>query len=366
MATPSYSTMGAVGGGAVGGAFGGPLGAGVGMAAGSMIGGLFDPEEPGAVAPAYVDPALYGTSEYDAYLREVQARQDAYDGRAAPSLDWGMANQDRQLALAARGYQDQAAQSYLDVLSGKAPSLAQMQLDQGRVAANASAGQLAASARGGPGNLLLAQQQAQRQGAANNLAANAAAAQLRAREMDLARQGLLGAGTQMRGQDLDMRGQSQQQVKMGADVQLAQTGLNDAMARSLEQGRLAAMGGQQNAQLAYANNALGAQTGVIGLNAQRQADAAQRQRDAQAGFMQQGGQLAAMGFEADKNKPPTTPAVPLAGGQQQGQAQGQEYDWDGYANITEKDPDPTDTGKKTPPNYGSSEWVRNPEDDRWP
>lgn len=291
-----------IGGGLGAGAgaiFGGPLGAGVGMGLGGAVGGAlegaFEDEDP--VAPVQVDPSLYSTPGYDQYLAGVDGRQAGYEGRAAPQLDWSQANADRQLALQARDYQDQAAQSYLDVLSGKAPSLAQQQLQQGLTTANAQAMQQAASVRGGPGNLLLANQQAQRQGAANSLAANAAASQLRAREMDLARQGLLSSGSQMRGQDLEMRGQSQGQVKMGADVELAQTGLNDAMVRQLEQARMAALQGQQQGRSDYAGAVYGAQTGVQNINAQIQRDNAQRDRDMTAGIMQTGGQIAAMGMQ---------------------------------------------------------------------
>lgn len=299
-----------VGGGlgaAAGGALGGPLGAGIGMSLGGALGGALEgafSDDPSA-QPVYVDPNDYTSPGYAEYLAGVRERQARYGERQAPTLDWSMANQDRQLALQARGYQDQAAQSYLDVLSGKAPSLAQLQMQQGLTAANAQAAQQAAMARGGPGNLLLAQQGAQRTGAANALAANAAAAQLRARELDLARQGVLAAGSQMRGQDLDMRGQSQGQVKIGADVQLAQTGLNDAMQRQLEQGRLSALGGQQAGQLAYAGAKYGS-----GAAAQQQNQAiaqqnAERDRQMVGGIMQTGGQLAGMGFqanEAEKNR----------------------------------------------------------------
>lgn len=298
------SLAGAGLGAAAGGVFGGPMGAGVGMGLGGALGGALEGvfgDDP-SVAPANVDPALYGTPGYDDYLASVGQRQAGYDGRTAPELDWAQANQDRALALQARDYQDRAAQSYQDVLSGKAPSLAQQQLQQGLTTANAQAAQQAASVRGGPGNLLLAGQQAQRTAAANSLATNAAAGQLRAREIDAARAGLLGAGSQMRGQDLEQRGQSQAQQKIGADVQLQQTGLNDAMSRALEQGRLAALQGQQGGREQYAHDVLAAQQGVQGINAGIAAQNAQRDRDMTAGMLQTGGQLASMGFQADQNQ----------------------------------------------------------------
>lgn len=312
--------LGAVGGGLLGG----PMGAGIGMSLGGALGGAVDgafSDDPN-VAPANVDPNLYGTPGYDDYLAGLGSRQAAYGERGAPTLDWSQANQDRGYALQARGYQDQAAQSYLDALNGKGPSLAQQQLQQGLTTANALAMQQAASARGGPGNVLLANQQAQRTAAANSLATNAAMGQLKAREIAEARAGLLGAGSQMRGQDLDMRGQSQNQQKMGADVQLQQTGLNDAMQRQLEQGRLAALQGQQGARDAYAQDMLKAQMGVQGINAQTQQANAERDRQMVGGVMQTGGQLAGMGFQAGENeknrqaaygnKP--APAPPPAGG----------------------------------------------------
>lgn len=312
------TAAGGLGGAAVGGAIGGPMGAGVGLAAGSLLGGAVGDMFEDNPDPAYVDPSLYKTPEYDAYLAGLDERRAAYTERMGPTLDWSQANADRQLALQARGYQDQAAQSYLDVLNGKGPSLAQQQLQQGLTTANALAMQQAASARGGPGNVLLANQQAQRTAAANSLATNAAMGQLKAREIDAARAGLLGAGSQMRGQDLDQRAGSQNQQKIGADVELQQTGLNDAMVRSLEQARLTAMGGQQDARSQYAQAVLAAQ----GVNAQTQQANKDYTRQLAGGIAQTGGQLAGMGFQAGENeknrqaaygnKP--APAPPPAGG----------------------------------------------------
>lgn len=301
------SGAGSLVGAGVGGFFGGPVGAGLGMAAGGaiggLVGGLFD-EEGEPIPGAYVDPSLYGTPEYDAYLKSIAARQAGYDSRAAPTMDWTMANQDRQYALEARGIQGEAAQGYRDVLAGKGPSLAQEQLKSGLATAQAQAAQQAASVRGGGGNALLAAQNAQRTGAGMALATGGQAAQLRAQEVAAARQGLLQAGTQMRGQDLDMRGQSQGQTQMIAQNELAQRGLNDAQVRSLEQGRLAAMAGKQSAASQYASDVLSAQQGNSGSAFQQQQAAQQQrnrnedyQRQMMGGVMQQGGQLAAMGME---------------------------------------------------------------------
>lgn len=310
------SGLGGVVGGGAGAVLGGPLGAGIGMAAGGaiggLVGGLFDDDENPATPPVYVDPSLYGTPGYDEYLASLSNRQAGYEGRAAPTMDFALANQDRQLALEARGIQGEAAQSYRDVLSGQAPSLAQQQLAQGLTAANAQAAQQAASTRGGAGNLVLAQMGAQRQAAGNSLATNSAMGQLRAQEMAAARQGLLTAGSQMRGQDLDMRGQSQGQTQMLAQNELAQRGLNDAMSRGLEQGRLAGLAGQQAARSQYASDVLQGQMGTQGNTAQY-AKMAQDQRNRDQDYqrqmtgsvMQQGGQLAAMGMQQGYGDRPT-------------------------------------------------------------
>lgn len=306
------SGLGAVAGGVGGFALGGPMGAGLGMAAGgalgNAVGGWFDEDGNPAPPPAYVDPSLYTTPGYDQYLQGVGGRQDYYGGRAAPTMDWSMANADHQLALQARDVQGEAIQSYRDVLSGKSPSLPQQQLQQGLATAQAQQAQQAASVRGGGGNALLAAQNAQRTGAGMALATGHQAAQLRAQEMNLARQGLLQGGTQMRGQDLDMRGQSQGQTQMTAQNELAQRGLNDAMIRQLEQNRMAALSGQQAAKGQYASDKLAAQQGnAQSAFQQQQAAQAQRnreqdyQRQLVGGVMQQGGSLAAMGMEEGKN-----------------------------------------------------------------
>lgn len=302
---------GTLAGGGVGAIFGGPVGAGIGMGAGGtvggLIGGLFD-EEPEAPPPVYVDPAYYTTPGYDQYLQSAGGRQDYYEGRAAPRMDWSMANTDRQLALQSRDVQGEAIQSYRDVLSGKAPSLAQAQLQQGLATAQAQAAQQAASTRGGGGNAMLAQAQAQRTGAGMALATGSQAAQLRAQEMNLARQGLLQGGTQMRGQDLDMRGQSQGQTQMTAQNEAQQRQLNDAMSRSLEQGRLAALAGQQGARSQYASDSLAAAQGnrQAAMAAQQAGQAqANRNEDYQrqliGGVLQQGGSLSAMGMTQDQS-----------------------------------------------------------------
>lgn len=300
------SGIGTVGGGAIGGVFGGPMGAAVGAGLGGGIGGLiggsFDEEEQGP-PPVYVDPALYTTPGYDQYLQGVGQQQDYFGGRAAPAMDWSMANQDRAYGLEARGIQGEAAQSYRDVLAGKTPSLADLQMRQGLAQASTQAAQQAASTRGGGGAALLANQEALRVGAANAAQASTQAAMLRAQEVAAARAGLLQSGTQMRGQDNDMRGQSQGQTQMVAANEAQQRAQNDAMIRSLEQGRLAALAGQQGAKSQYASDVIAGQSGNQGASLQMQQMAQQQrnrdqdyQRQLAGGMLQQGGSLAAMGM----------------------------------------------------------------------
>ena len=133
-----------------------------------------------------------------------QAQDSRLQADAAMGASWGARSQqadDRNLMLGLN-------QRYDDVLSGKAPSVAELQMQQGLDHANQSAMGLAASTRGGGANALMAMRQAGMQQQANSLGNVRDAAMLRAKEQEMARAGqggLLGqmsnASGQMRGQD---------------------------------------------------------------------------------------------------------------------------------------------------------------------
>ena len=197
----------------------------------------------------YIDAGGYDNSpsnEFSLYKDSQNA-----DYRKAPLTDWTQANQ-------SRGLQQQAAQSYQDVLSGKAPSLAAMQQQQGINAAANNSIDLAASARGG--NALLAGQAAIRQNAVSAQQGINDASMLRASEQDKARGGLLTAGGQIRNGD-------QSQAEFGTQTQLQQQGLNDAR--------------YQNDQQTIGDRLTGRANFALGQNAQQTAAAAQEHQASQ-------------------------------------------------------------------------------------
>lgn len=321
--------LGAVGGFMVGG----PVGAGVGMGLGAGLGGqvedsLSSDEGGGGGAqtyqPAYVDPKYYDTAQYDSYLRDISQKEGVYDDRSGPVMDWEMANTDREMALQARSQQSAVAEEYRRAAAGLAPSVAEQQMRAGLAAANADALQVAASTRGGGGSILLAQRQAQQQGAASALATEQNAATLRAQETAAAREGWSRAVNAQRGQDLEMRGGSMAQTRAEADVALAARAQNDAMVRDAWAQRAAAIGGAANVNIAHGNAHLGAQTNAQNLSAQSAAAAAERAaaaanakaaRDAQmtGAMMSTGGQVAAMGMQAEEGDKNRAAALQAAG-----------------------------------------------------
>jgi len=135
-----------------------------------------------------------------------------------------------------------AQQAYRQAAAGNAPSVAQVQLQQGQQNAALQANQMAASARGGAGAGIMAQRQAMTQQAMGAQNANAQAAHLRAEEMAQARQGLasVSATQQQLGQQYGAatQGQKAQEYQFGSNNlyqqvhgnQAAQLGTNQSNA----------------------------------------------------------------------------------------------------------------------------------------
>ena len=145
------------------------------------------------------------------------------------------ARADAQGALAqsqqARGFQEGLMGSYNDVLSGNAPSVAQMQMQQGVDRANQQAMGLAASTRGGGANALMAMRQAGMQQQANSLGAVNEAAMLRAREQDMARAGAGALAGQMRSGDYSLAQGYQGQRAQDINTAQAQQGIAQGYAQ---------------------------------------------------------------------------------------------------------------------------------------
>ena len=151
----------------------------------------------------------------------VDVNPVAYHGTGA---DYGAQQQTGQTSIAqGQGNQQVAAQSYQGVLNGTAPSLAQMQMQQGQQQAAEQGMQMAASARG-TGGQMAAQGQAAQAQAMGAQQANAQGAMLRAQEVTAARGGLagIGAAQQGLGQGYALGSQGQQVQEQGLDLQAQQ------------------------------------------------------------------------------------------------------------------------------------------------
>lgn len=223
-----------------------------------------------------------GVSEVEGFLSDtygnpdpVQLHANQADYAAAaneynPYRDWLQAQQGYQIDPTqmnqSRGGLLSGVESYQGALANPQNSAAAQLQRQGLAGAQGQAAQLAASARVGPGASLLAQQTAQRQGAALALAGNNQAAQLQAQEMAAARAGLTQAAGQLYGADQQRAGLFAQQANANQAFQ--------------NQGRLAVAQGRGSILGQYASDQTNAQTTAAGINAQNQRDAAKRRGDA--------------------------------------------------------------------------------------
>lgn len=161
----------------------------------------------------------------------------AADARQGVQMNLDNYNQSRGETQGALGLARGAAE-------GNAPSVAQMQLRQGLDQSQAQAAGLAASARGGGGNLALASRAAQMQQGQNSMAANQQAAMLRANEMAQARQQYMQGAQGLQQVDLSQSGQQ-------AALDAQQRGLNDARNQAYEGGLQRIYGAQQAGQSGY-------------------------------------------------------------------------------------------------------------------
>lgn len=158
---------------------------------------------------------------------EYNALGDHYANRGFIATDYEDADADYARQQQARGDQMALGQQYQDVISGKAPSLAEMQMRQGQDDAAKSALNLAASARGG--GALLAQQQAINANALGQQRVGQDAAMLRAQETSQARDAYGNLLNNVRGADLGSMGQRADMANSQADSRVQQRGMNDAM-----------------------------------------------------------------------------------------------------------------------------------------
>lgn len=302
--------IGTVGGGVAGGIAGGPVGAAAGSVAGGWLGGKAEGSMARAAAtipilnvdnPQYQaggsvwvdDPSDpnggYWQSAVDAKVAQYDDLGGRYARRADTTIDYGQANADYAQQQQAREQQMGLAQQYQDVIAGKTPSLAEMQMRRGQEDSNQAALNLAASARGG--GALLAQQQGLQASALGQQRVNQDAAMLRAQETAQARDAYGNLISGVRGQDLGARSQSAEQAqaaaatKLQSEQQRYQQGFGyraqaDQIGASQRDSNVGVSQGNQSAKVALATG-------------QQQAAAAQRAAMIQGGASLVGSGLAA-------------------------------------------------------------------------
>lgn len=159
--------------------------------------------------------------------QQYSDRGAAAQSRQGIQVDRTLTNQDRGLGMQSRGQSADALGLMRDAAYGRAPSAAQLQMGQGVNDSIAAQMAMANSARGGGGNIALAQRQAASQGAAMQQQGVAQSAQLRAQEMAQARGAYSQAAVSQRAQDLQAQGLDAQSAMQQAALEDAQRARND-------------------------------------------------------------------------------------------------------------------------------------------
>jgi hypothetical protein len=247
-----------LGGGAgllLGGPMGAAVGAGLGGALGGTVGGWFGKKKKEIAAPPAERVYMGGSGLAEQrYLSELGGGE--YNAFQA-------AEEAQRQANAARGLENQVFgefgaldQQYAEMAAGRGPSVARQMAMQGANTAQMQANQLAAGARGGGGNQLLAQRMAQQTGAQAQQQASAAAAQLGQQEQLAAmgaRAGLAGQRAGLAGQirSGDYQGRAYDEARGGRYLD-ARTG---AMGQIYQGQTGAAAGNQQASMMASVENA---------------------------------------------------------------------------------------------------------------
>lgn len=248
------AAAGGVGGFFVGGPAGAAVGAGLGYAAGGAAEGAMggssgggttykmNPDNPDyhyggqrwVAEPTRRDPragrwvsgADDRADQYNALGQHMGSR-DIYD------VDYTTADQDYARQQEARAKQMALGQQYQDVIDGKAPSVAEMQMRAGQDATAQQALNMAASARGGGG--MLAAQQAQQANALGQQRVGMEAGMLRAQETAQARDAYGNLLNNVRGGDMSAMGARAGMAQAQTENYREQERQRDAMAMGYRQ-----------------------------------------------------------------------------------------------------------------------------------
>lgn len=176
----------------------------------------------------------------------LNAQGQALGNRAAPTMDNRQYDRLGMLGNADRGNQTQALNLMRGAANGMAPSVAQLQQQQGIDAAVRSQQAMAASARG-PAALAMANSNAAANTAALQQQGIAQNAQLRAQEMAQARGDFAGMASTMRSSDLSAQQLAAQDAQSAAQLQMATRAQNEQAQLQFQQLGLQAQGmGMQN------------------------------------------------------------------------------------------------------------------------
>lgn len=277
-----YGLAGAGLGFMVGGPWGAAIGGGAGALYGGITGYMSSEEDTGMGGTAQQINQESGWHTYDGQDTPeggpsgAQKRAQYYDSLGSFYGNRADARADYTQADADYANQSALGQQYRDVLEGKAPSLAEMQMRAGQDQANQAALNMAASSRGG--GALLGAQQAQAASALGNQQVTRDAAMLRAQEQAQAR----GQYGQMLG---EMRSESGAQAQAQAQIQLASEQQRYGQSLGYRQEADARREGERDANIGIAQSNQSAQTAVQ--TGSQQAAAADRasQRGATAGLL---------------------------------------------------------------------------------
>lgn len=221
--------------------FGDQAGSTVAAPFGGLLGGFM--KQFATPTPQEAQNPYGGSAGYlGAHQKYLQQHGEAAQNRSAPGMNFDQANQ----VLSA---QKQLSGEYGNMIAGKGPTVAGLQMQQGQAAAMQGLAAQAAGARGGADNQMMAMRNAQAAGAQQMAQNNMQSGMLRANEIQNAMQGqsgLLGG----------MQTNQQQMQQMQAQNQMEQNKLNDQMTQ----------GYQKN--LTDMNDAdINAKTGVTSANA---------------------------------------------------------------------------------------------------
>ena len=234
----------------------------------------------------------YGGQDFDYYGGEksgadkrgdwYDALGNAYENRADTFADYTTADQDYARQQEARAAQMALGQQYQDVIDGKAPSLAEMQMRAGQDRAAQTAINMAASARGGGG--MLAAQQAQQAGALGQQNVNRDAAMMRAQETAQARDAYGNLMNNVRGADLSSMGTRADMAQAQAGINLTSEQQRYAQGMGYRQGADNVRSDQRDANIGIAQGNQNARTALYTGQAQAAATERAANRQAMAGL----------------------------------------------------------------------------------